>query len=158
MKIDINKDFEEAFPNEVYSGFTLGQCLAAVIGLIMAAGAAFLLWKFAGIPIVECTYMAIPLMIPACAIGFFRYQGQSLYGIIREFLFARKTQKLSYAAGEYSKAGRIFSMKRQEQKHDERKKHWRKKRKKKNGRKKDKNKNHRNKAVGSDERGDESWQ
>ena len=42
MKIDINKDFEEAFPNEIYSGFTLGQCLAAAIGLAMAAGAAFL--------------------------------------------------------------------------------------------------------------------
>ena len=35
MKIDINKDFEEAFPNEIYSGFTLGQCLAAAIGLAM---------------------------------------------------------------------------------------------------------------------------
>ena len=78
MKIDINKDFEEAFPNEIYSGFTLGQCMAAVSGMILSFGAAFLLWRLAGIPIVECTYIAIPLMVPVCAIGFFRYQGQSL--------------------------------------------------------------------------------
>ena len=113
MKIDINKDFEEAFPNEIYSGFTLGQCLAAAIGLAMAAGAAFLLWKFAKIPIVECTYMTIPLMVPACAVGFFRYQGQGLISIIREILFYRKTLRLSYAAGEYAGNRRIFSMKRQ---------------------------------------------
>ena len=138
MKIDINKDFEESFPNEVYSGFTLGQCLAAVVGLIMAAGAAFLLWKYAGIPIVECTYLAIPLMVPACAVGFYRYQGQSLYGIIREFLFARKTQRLSYAAGEYAGNRRIFTMKRQIKRPDGGKKRPRRKggRKKEKGRKK----------------------
>ena len=139
MKIDINKDFEEAFPNEIYSGFTLGQCLAAVIGLAMAAGAAFLLWKFAKIPIVECTYMTIPLMVPACAIGFFRYQGQSLAGIIREILFAGKTQRLSYAAGEYAGNRQIFSLKRQIKRPDGGKKCLRKKKnpaKKKKGRKK----------------------
>ena len=127
MKIDINKDFEEAFPNEIYSGFTLGQCLAAAIGLAMAAGAAFLLWRFAKIPIVECTYMTIPLMVPACAVGFFRYQGQSLFGIIREILFAGKTQRLSYAAGEYAGNRRIFSMKRQIRRPDGGKKRPRKK-------------------------------
>ena len=135
MKIDINKDFEEAFPNEIYSGFTLGQCLAAVIGLAMAAGAAFLLWKYAKIPIVECTYLTIPLMVPACAIGFFRYQGQSLIGIIREILFLRKTQKLSYSAGEYVPRQRIFAMKRQGKKTDRERKTPRKKpgKKKKKG-------------------------
>ena len=111
MKIDINKDFEEAFPNEVYSGFTLGQCMAAVSGMILSFGAAFLLWRLAGIPIVECTYIATPLMVPVCAIGFFRYQGQSLVGIIREFFYSRQTEKLAYGAGEYQRRYRkIFSV------------------------------------------------
>ena len=127
LKIDINKDFEEAFPNGIYSGFTLGQCLAAVIGLAMAAGAAFLLWKYAKIPIVECTYLTIPLMVPACAVGFFRYQGQTLTGIIREILFSRKTRKLSYSAGEYTPGKRIFTMKRQAKKTGREKKDSRKK-------------------------------
>ena len=38
MKIDINKDFEEAFPNEVYSGFTLRHCMAAASGRVFTAG------------------------------------------------------------------------------------------------------------------------
>lgn len=148
MKIDINKDFEEAFPNEIYSGFTLTQCLAAAMGLAMAAGAAFLLWKFAKIPIVECTYMAIPLMVPACAVGFFSYQGQGLIGIIREILFYRKTLRLSYSAGEYTGNRRIFSMKRQIRKPDGDEKRSRKK--KVSGRKKKKRKR--------PERRDETWQ
>ena len=151
MKIDINKDFEESFPNEIYSGFTLGQCLAAVIGLAMAAGTAFLLWKYANIPIVECTYLAIPLMVPACAIGFFRYQGQSLPGIIREFLFFRKTQRLSYAAGEYAGSRRMFSMKRPEKKQDGGNKKLRKK-KDKDKRRKEKGRKHRRKNNSPDER------
>ena len=110
MKIDINKDFEEAFPNEVYSGFTLGQCMAAASGMVLAFGAAFLLWRFAGIPIVECTYLAIPLMVPVCAVGFFKYQGQSLTGIIREMMYSRRTEKLAYSAGEYRPgSGRVFT-------------------------------------------------
>ena len=110
MKIDINKDFEEAFPNEVFSGFTLGQCMAAAAGMMLSFGAAFLLWRLLGIPIVECTYIAIPLMVPVCAIGFFKYQGQSLAGIIREFFYSRHTEKLAYSAGEYQRrCRRIFS-------------------------------------------------
>ena len=110
MKIDINKDFEEAFPNEVYSGFTLGQCMAAASGMLLAFGAAFLLWRFAGIPIVECTYLAIPLMVPVCAVGFFKYQSQSLTGIIREMLYSRRTEKIAYSAGEYRHgSGRVFT-------------------------------------------------
>ena len=38
LKIDINKDFVEAFPNEVYSGFTLRQCMAAASGRVFTAG------------------------------------------------------------------------------------------------------------------------
>ena len=152
MKIDINKDFEESFPNEIYSGFTLGQCLAAAIGFAMAAGAAFLLWKYANIPIVECTYLAIPLMIPACAIGFFRYQGQNLLGIIREFFFARKTKRLSYAAGEYAGNRRIFTMKQPVKRPEDEKKPPRKKKDRKEDRRKEKGKKHRKKFGSPDER------
>ena len=134
MKIDINKDFEEAFPNEVYSGFTLGQCVAAVSGMILSFGAAFLLWRFLGIPIVECTYMAIPLMVPVCAIGFFKYQGQSLVGIIREILYSRQTGKLTYRAGEYRRNDRrVFSTRRVPVKESDEGKNRKGNRKKKKG-------------------------
>ena len=113
MKITINKDFEETFPNEFYSGFTLGQCLAAAIGLVFSIGTAWLLWKYFGIPLVECTYIAIPLMIPFCALGFFKYQKQSLKGIISEMDYYRKSKKLLYEAGEgRQRKERVFSAKR----------------------------------------------
>lgn len=113
MKIDINKNFEEAFPNEFYSGFTLRQCLAALIGLVISIGAAFLLWKYAGMPIVECTYITIPLMIPFCAIGFFEYQNLSAMGLIKEILYYNKTRKLLYQAGEHRHGSeRVIRMQR----------------------------------------------
>ena len=134
MKIDINKDFEEAFPNEVYLGFTLGQCMAAASGMAIAFAAAFLAWHYLKIPIVECTYLAIPLMVPACAAGFFKYQGQSLAVIIRAFFYTRRTEKLSWEAGEYK--GRkepVFSMRRPPGKMPGRKKDRSKKKKRKEG-------------------------
>jgi hypothetical protein len=49
-------------------------------------------------------------MVPVCAIGFFKYQGQSLIGIIREILYSRRTEKLAYSAGEYrGQTARVFS-------------------------------------------------
>ena len=113
MKITINKDFEESFPNEFYSGFTFGQCLAAAIGLFFSIGAAWLLWKTLGIPVVECTYVAIPLMIPFLAIGFFKYQKQTLKGIMEAMNYYRNTKKLLYEAEEYPRGkGRVFSVRR----------------------------------------------
>ncbi|GEM_PF-1217523 len=147
MKIDINKDFEEAFPNEVYSGFTLGQCMAAVSGMVLSFGAAFMLWRLMGIPIVECTYIAIPLMVPVCAIGFFKYQGQSLIGIIREFFYSRHTEKLAYSAGEYRRnTRRIFSADRIPEKGQEKNRKRERKRQRENRRKKQMN---RDKKEGS---------
>ena len=39
MKIDINKDFEKAFPDECWKGFTLKQIITFVIALFLALGA-----------------------------------------------------------------------------------------------------------------------
>ena len=36
MKIDINKDFEKAFPDDLWKGFTLKQIITFSVGLIMA--------------------------------------------------------------------------------------------------------------------------
>ena len=106
LKIDINKDFEEAFPNEFYSGFTLWQCAAALAGLALSGGTGFLLWKYLGLPVVECSYLTIPLMIPVCALGFFRYQNKSLAALVREMAWHKKTGLLLFAAGEFPREGR----------------------------------------------------
>ena len=111
--ININQDFEEAFPNEVYLGFTLSQCLSAGTGMVLSMIAALFLWKFFSLPLVESTYITIPLMVPACAAGFFRYQGQSLPDMVREIRFSGKTEKLICKAGEYQgREERVYSLSR----------------------------------------------
>ena len=100
MKININEDFNEAFPDEAFAGFTLKQCLVGGGAFALAVAAALLLWRFAGIGIVECTYIAVPAMFPVCALGLGRYQGQGILQIIKEWDYCRKTRRLLYEAGE----------------------------------------------------------
>ena len=113
MKININEDFNEAFPDEAFAGFTLKQCLAGGGAFALAVAAALLLWRFAGIGILECTYIAVPAMFPVCALGLGRYQGQGIPQIIKEWDYCRKTKRLLYEAGEKPEGKeRTFHMKK----------------------------------------------
>ena len=100
MKIDINKDFEKAFPDDLWKGFTLKQIITFSVGLIMAAGTIIAL----------CSYIAIPVMLPICFIGIYEYQNHSLWAMYKEMRFYRATKKLTYGAEEAPKTGRIFTM------------------------------------------------
>lgn len=113
MKININEDFNEAFPDEAFAGFTLKQCLVGGGAFALAVAAALLLWRFAGIGIVECTYIAVPAMFPVCALGLGRYQGQGIPQILKERDYCRKTKRLLYEAGEKPEGKeRTFHMKK----------------------------------------------
>ena len=59
MKIDINKDFEKAFPDDLWKGFTLKQIITFSVGLIMAAGTIIALWVFLKISPVTGSYIAM---------------------------------------------------------------------------------------------------
>ena len=111
MKIDLNRDFEEAFPSEAYGGFTMKQCMVAVAGFLCASGIALAVWRLTGIGIVECSYIGIPVMIPICAAGFYAYQGQTPMQMASEMCHVRKTGHLSYASQEMDgQKGRVFTM------------------------------------------------
>lgn len=110
MKIDINKDFEKAFPDDLWKGFTLKQIITFSVGLIMAAGTIIALWVFLKISPVTGSYIAIPVMLPICFIGIYEYQNHSLWAMYKEMRFYRATKKLSYGAEEAPKTGRIFTM------------------------------------------------
>ena len=56
MKIDINKDLEKAFPDDLWKGFTLKQIITFSVGLIMAAGTIIALWVFLKISPVTGSY------------------------------------------------------------------------------------------------------
>lgn len=106
MKIDINKDFEKAFPDDLWKGFTLKQIITFSVGLIMAAGTIIALWVFLKISPVTGSYIAIPVMLPICFIGIYEYQNHSLWrctkrcgftGQLKNLLMGRK--KLRRQAG-----------------------------------------------------------
>ena len=132
MKININEDFNEAFPDESFAGFTLRQCLVGGGAFALAVAAALLLWRFAGIGIVDCTYIAVPAMFPVCALGLGRYQGQGIPQIIKEWDYCRKSKRLLYEAGEKPEGKeRTFHMKKgAEDKTGRRREHGRKRKRK----------------------------
>lgn len=132
MKININEDFNEAFPDEAFAGFTLKQCLVGGGAFALAVAAALLLWRFAGIGIVECTYIAVPAMFPVCALGLGKYQGQGIPQIIKEWDYCRKTRRLLYEAREKPEGKeRTFHMEKgAEDKTGRRREHGRKRKRK----------------------------
>lgn len=113
MKIDINDDFDTVFQNELFAGFTLKQCIAAGAGLVAGIGSAAALYHYTGLPIVQCTYIVVPVMVPFCAVGFFTYQGKSPVKLLREIWYVHQTERLTYQAAEQpEKNRRVFTMKR----------------------------------------------
>lgn len=111
MKIDLNRDFEDAFPSEAYGGFTMKQCMVAVAGFLCALGVALVVWRLTGLGIVECSYIGIPVMIPICAAGFYAYQGQTPVQMASEMWHVRNAGHLIYAAQEMDgREERIFMM------------------------------------------------
>lgn len=113
MKIDINDDFDAAFQNEIFAGFSLKQCIAAGVGLAAGFGSAAVLWYHTGLPIVQCTYIVVPVMLPFCAAGFFTYQGKSPVKLLKEIWYVHQTECLSYQAAEQPERNRqVFTMKR----------------------------------------------
>lgn len=111
MKIDINKDFEEKYKN-TYKGFTGGEAVTAAIALVFAGAAAWAAWHFLKIPINVSIYLGIPVMIPVLLLGFYKYQGTGMAGLIKDLLYFLRTRELSYEAGEYQEPARVFTMKR----------------------------------------------
>lgn len=113
MKIDINEDFEAVFQNEIFAGFTSRQCICAGIGLLAGLGTMVALWHYTGMPVVQCSYVMVPVMVPFCAVGFFTYQGQSPLQLLKAIWYVRQTARLTYQAAERQETmGRVFTMKR----------------------------------------------
>ena len=55
MKIDLNKDFEEQYKNELWKGFTARELGYGVVALLVAGGIAFSVWKATGLAINLCS-------------------------------------------------------------------------------------------------------
>lgn len=110
MNIKINKDFETEYKDELYRGFTTREAAGIAAGAAMAAAVAFLLYRFAGIPLTAGIYGGVSCAVPFLASGFMSIQGLSPARYLKEMVYAYRTRLLVYAADELPEKRRGFSM------------------------------------------------
>ena len=77
MKIDLNKDFEEQYKNELWKGFTARELGYGVVALLVAGGIAFSVWKATGLAINLSIYAGIPFMVPIIYLAMVKHQGHT---------------------------------------------------------------------------------
>lgn len=76
MKIDLNKDFEEQYKNELWKGFTARELGYGAAALLVAAVIALTVWKTTGLAINLSIYTGIPFMVPIIYLAMVKHQGR----------------------------------------------------------------------------------
>lgn len=115
MKINMNKDFEEAFRGTAWKGMTNRELATAAAAFAAAGLVIVILWKLTGIPINVSVYFGIPVMVPVAAAGIFEYQKTRMLDMAREVLYTFQSGSVAYEAGEYDPIrGHGFTMERKE--------------------------------------------
>lgn len=100
MNININKDFVKEYKDDFMRGFSLKESVCIASAFTFAAGVVFAIWKLTDLDPQICVYIAVPLMVPILAIGFYQYQGMSILELLREMYYSRKTSCLTFEAEE----------------------------------------------------------
>ena len=111
MKIDINKDFEEQYKNELWKGFTARELAYAGIALFVAGIIAFGIWKITGIAINIAIYAGIPFMAPIIYLAMVKHQGHTWTEYLKNIWFYLQTKELPCEMEERNHSSyRLFSM------------------------------------------------
>lgn len=110
MRININRDIEEAYKDQFMKGFTMRECGYIALALILALVVGYILYHFLSVPLSVSAYIALPFLAPPLLIGFVKIQGLTLIEYLKEILYERKIKELYYDADEYSGNKKIFSM------------------------------------------------
>lgn len=100
MQIETKKDIEEAYKDELFKGFSAREFIAIMIALAVAVGVTIFCWRFFHVPIDLAVYISVPCILPFLAMGFFRIQGLSPWGYLKEIVYEYRTQLLLYDADE----------------------------------------------------------
>ena len=103
MNLTINKDFVKTYKDDTWRGFSLKEVAALGCALILAILTVIGIWKLTDIPADICVYIAVPVILPVLAAGFFTYQDMGILSILKEMKWGRKTELLVYEAGERTK-------------------------------------------------------
>lgn len=110
MKIEMNKNFEEAFRVTVWKGLTTREVVTGAIALAVSFGSAVLLWWFTEIPINLCVYAGMPLMLLIGGLGIYQYQGMTVFQMLKEIRYMAGTRELAAEAQEHKETARVFTM------------------------------------------------
>ena len=94
MKIDLNKDFEEQYKNELWKGFTARELGYGVVALLVAGGIAFSVWKATGLAINLSIYAGIPSMVPIIYLAMVKHQGHTWIESLKNMWFYMQTKEL----------------------------------------------------------------
>lgn len=111
MKINLNKDFEEQYKNELWKGFTARELGYGVVALLVAGGIAFSVWKATGLAINLSIYAGIPFMVPIIYLAMVKHQGHTWIESLKNMWFYMQTKELPCEMEERNVSQhRIFSM------------------------------------------------
>lgn len=94
MKLDLNKDFEKAYPQTYWKGMDMEELVTIGLFLPVVLGVAGLLWYYQKIPLQIGVYLGIFAGLPVAFLGLFKYQGMSVWQLYKEWSYCQKTRKL----------------------------------------------------------------
>lgn len=100
MNLQINKDFERAYREDMWKGFSAKQTLCLVIAFFASALVTAGLYFGLRLPVQLCIYATIPIVTLIVGMGFWRYQEMSLLEFYRAVHHQNKTRLLFWQAGE----------------------------------------------------------
>ncbi|MBD9337047.1 MAG: PrgI family protein [[Ruminococcus] faecis] len=110
MKIDINKDFEKQYKNELWKGFTARELTYAGVALFVAGAIAFGVWKVTGLAINISIYAGIPFMAPIVYLAMVQHQGHTWTEYLKNIWFYLQTKELPCEMEERNSSSyRVFS-------------------------------------------------
>lgn len=110
MNININKDFETEYKEDVGRGFTMRQMSTLIASVIVCFLQMAGIYYFFHLPIATCVYPSMPGTAVVLAIGFYDYQGLTLTKLVQELLYERQTRLLTFEAGECDLVPKQFTM------------------------------------------------
>lgn len=113
MKIDINKDLDTDFKNVIWWGLDgpelfWGGLSFAIIGVV-----AFVAGYYLNVPTQHCVMVGIPFAAPTYLLGFYKIQGLSVVEYLKEYIYDKMTEELTYEADERPENDSYWTMERE---------------------------------------------
>lgn len=121
MQIEIKKDIENEYKDELIKGFSVKEAIALGVAGIVALCIALPLWFYFGISVEQAIYIAVACVLPILAMGFLKIQGQSPLKFLMEVIYESRVKILTYDADELPENTKVVSMYREPEKKRRRK-------------------------------------